>query len=111
MQILHFFQLITPVEDTHVVNNVSTLEGIEVLFNNIVAVVIGFAGVALFIMLIVGGIKYITAGGDPKKAASASKTLTYAIGGLALVALALLILTFIARFTGIGSILNFRIRL
>lgn len=78
----------------------ATLRGLEDLFGNIVSVVLGLAGIALFIMLIAGGFKYITSGGDPKSTESAKKTLTAAIGGVVLVALAYLILRLIGEFTG-----------
>lgn len=75
--------------------------GIERIFSNIVAAVIGFAGIVLFIMLIIGGLQWATAGGDPKKAEMARKTLTSAIIGLVLVAMALLIIRLIESFTGV----------
>lgn len=83
--------------------NLTKLEGV---FSNVVGAVLGLAGIALFIMLIVGGFQYITSGGDPKRAEAARHTLTSAIVGLVLVALAFLILRFIAEFTG-ADVLNF----
>lgn len=85
-----------------------SLAGIETIFGNAVEVLLGLAGVALFIMLIVGGFKYITAGGDPKGVESAQKTLTYAIGGLVLIVVGFLILRFISQFTNVDVTL-FRI--
>lgn len=83
--------------------------GLEAIFENVLNIAIGIAGVALFIMLIVGGFKYITSGGDSKAAASAQQTITWAILGLALLASAYLILRLIANFTGVQSILDFQI--
>ncbi|HUS60256.1 MAG TPA: pilin [Nevskiaceae bacterium] len=77
------------------------IKDFEEIVRNILNIAIRLAGVALFIMLIVGGFKYLTAGGDPKKAEAAQKTLTYAIGGLVLVILAWFILLFIKEFTGV----------
>lgn len=51
-------------------------------------------------MLLSGGFKYITAGGDPKGVESAKKTLTYAIGGIVVIALSYLILNLIQTITG-----------
>jgi len=59
------------------------------------------AGIAAFIMLIVGGFQFLTAGGDPKKTQAASSTLTYAIFGLVAVIAAWFILLFIEKFTGV----------
>ena len=83
------------------VDGVATLQGFEGIFENVVNVALGLGGVILFIMLIVGGFKFITAGGDPKVIEGAKKTLTYAIAGIVLVALSFLILRFISTFTGV----------
>lgn len=79
---------------------------LETVFGNTVTAILGLAGIALFLMLLVGGFKFITSGGDPKGVEAAKKTLTYAVGGLVLVASAYLILLFIAEFTD-APILNF----
>ncbi len=59
------------------------------------------AAIAFLVMLIFGGFKYVTSGGDPKQTASARSTLTYAIIGIILVVVSWLILTLIGFFTGI----------
>lgn len=83
--------------------------GLEAIFSNVLEAAIALAGVALFVMLIVGGFKYITSGGDSKAAAGAQQTITWAILGLVFLAAAYLILRLIANFTGVQSILNFQI--
>jgi hypothetical protein len=90
------------------VNNVATIEGLEGVFENLIAAALGFAAIALFIMFLVGGFKYITSGGNPKSLESARNTLTYAILGMVLVASAYLILRFIGVFTG-ADVENFQI--
>ena len=87
---------------------VATLRGLEGVFANLISVALGLAGIVLFLMLIVGGFRYITSGGDPKAAEGARNTLTYAILGFVLVASAYLILRFIGTFTG-ADIGNFRV--
>ena len=86
------------------------LTGLQSIFANIVVAAIGVAGIAFFIMFIVGGFSYMTAGGNPQAAEGARKTLTYAIGGLVFIALAYLLLRLISDFTGVTGILNFQIR-
>lgn len=86
---------------------VATLKGLEGIFENTLTAVLALAGIALFIMLVIGGFQFMTAGGDPKKVAGAWATLTHAIIGLILIALSYLILVFIKEFTGAGQILNF----
>lgn len=82
--------------------DVATIQGFECLFANILKVVMGAAGLAFFAMLIVGGFKYITSEGDPKKIASASSTLTLAFVSVLGVIISWLILLLIQRFTGVN---------
>ena len=88
--------------------NAATLQDLEVVFARIISAILGLAAIVLFIMLLVGGFKFISAGGDPKAVESAKKTLTYAIAGMVLVASAYLILRFINVFTGL-DVVNFRV--
>jgi Type IV secretion system pilin len=81
---------------------VATIQGFECLFANIAQVVIYFAGIVFFIMLIKGGFSYLTSSGDQKKTAKATSTLTLSIIGLIGVVLSFLILKFIYSFTGVN---------
>ena len=89
-------------------SDVAKLTDLEGVFSNVVGAVLALAGIILFVMLISGGFKYITSGGDPKGVEEAKKTLTYAIGGMVLLAMAFLILRFIEQFTG-AQVTRFRI--
>jgi hypothetical protein len=77
------------------------LSDLEGVFGNVIKSALALAGVVLFVLLLVGGIKYITSGGDPKAAEGAQKTITYAIGGLILILLSYLILVLIKTITGV----------
>ena len=77
------------------------LSELEDIFGNIVGVALELAGIVLFIMLIVGGFKYTTSGGNPQQAEAAKKTITYAIFGIVLLAMSFLILKLIQQFTGV----------
>lgn len=79
----------------------ATLSDLEGIFGQVVSAATTLAGLALLAMLIVGGFKYMTAGGDPKASAAAKNTITYALLGMALVVAAYLILLFVERFTGV----------
>jgi hypothetical protein len=79
----------------------ASLGDLNGVFSRVVSVALGLAGIVLFVMLLVGGLKYITAGGDPKAAEGAQKTITYAIGGLILILLSFLILVLIKTITGV----------
>lgn len=83
-------------------DDVATIKGFECLFSNILKVIMGFAGLAFFAMFIVGGFKYITSGGDPKKMASAISTLTLSFFCVLGVIISWLILLLIQNFTGVN---------
>lgn len=93
-----------PISTNH---GIATFAGFEGIFQNIIQVATALAGIVFFIMLIIGGFNYLTAGSDPQKAEAAKKTITYAIGGLILLILAFLILRFIQEFTGV-EVTNFK---
>lgn len=59
---------------------------------NIFSLVVGVIAV---IMIIVGGVKYITSGGDSGNVTGAKNTILYAIVGLVIVALAQIIVRFV----------------
>jgi hypothetical protein len=82
--------------------DVPKIKDFELIFQRILTVALGFAGVAVFIMFLIGGFKYLTSGGDPKGVEEAQKTITYAVGGLILIALSYLILVLISSFTGVS---------
>lgn len=91
------------------VDGIATLRGLEGIFQNIINALLAVAGILLFIMLITGGVKFITSGGDPKSLESAKKTLTYALIGVVLVAMGYLVLVLISDITGNQNLLNFSI--
>lgn len=68
---------------------------------NIFSLVVGVVAV---IMIIIGGFRYITSGGDSGNVSAAKNTILYAIIGLVVVALAQFIVRFVlARVTGSGA--------
>ncbi len=80
---------------------VAKIQGFECLFQNIAQIIVYFAGLVFFIMLIKGGFSYLTSSGDPKKTAKATSTLTMSVIGLVGVIASFLILKFIFNFTGV----------
>lgn len=81
--------------------DVPTLEGVNVLFGNIVSVILSITGLVLFVVLILSGIKFLTSGGDPKKLESAKGSLSSALLGMVLLVCAFLILKLIGSIFGI----------
>lgn len=59
---------------------------------NVLSLIVGVAAV---IMIMIGGFKYVTSGGDTNATASAKNTLIYAVVGLIVVALAQFIVQFV----------------
>lgn len=81
--------------------DVARLQNLEDIFATIVSLALRAAGLVSFVMILVGGFKYLTSAGDPKAAASARSTLTWGIAGIAIIIGAWLILRLISYFTGI----------
>ena len=81
--------------------DVATIQGLECLFGNALNAVVGLAGIVFFVMLLVGGFKYLTSGGDPKKVAASYSTLSHSVFGLIGTIVAWLILLLIKNFTGV----------
>jgi hypothetical protein len=79
-------------------SNGGSLNNILKLIINIFSVIVGFVAV---IMIIFGGIRYITSGGDSGNISSAKNTIVYAIVGLIIVALAQVLVHFV-----IGKVAN-----
>lgn len=70
----------------------SDLQGLLNTVINIFSLVVGVIAV---VMIIVGGLRYITSGGDSGKVSAAKTTIIYALVGLVIVALAQLIVHFV----------------
>lgn len=79
----------------------ATIQCLEPLFQNVVIAIVSLVGVALFVMLVVGGFKFLLSGGDQKQLEQAKNTVTYAIIGLVVIVVAFLILQTIKVFTGV----------
>ena len=93
---------------TEEMGGVATFEGLNAIFQNTVSVALGLGAIIFFAMLVIGGFKYLTSGSDPQQAEAGKKTLTYAVGGIAFLILAVLILGLIKGVTGV-DVLNFDI--
>lgn len=61
---------------------------------NILSVIVGIIAV---IMIIIGGFRYITSGGDPNRIASAKNTIIYALIGLLIAVFAQVIVRFVLK--------------
>lgn len=70
----------------------TTVDSIITTVINIFSLVVGVVSV---IMIIIGGLKYITSGGDSGNVSGAKNTILYAIIGLVVVALAQVIVKFV----------------
>lgn len=79
-----------------------TLLNLEIIITNLLGVLARLAGIAAFIMLIVGGFQYLTSTGDPKKTEMAGKTIGAAIAGLAIIIIGWMALKLIQEITGVN---------
>lgn len=68
----------------------------NIMITNTIQWVIGVAGIVAAAFVVIGGISYMTSQGDPGKLQKAKSTITYALIGLAIVALAEIITAFVS---------------
>lgn len=67
---------------------------LETSVKNILNVIVGLLGLVAVIVIILGGISYMTSAGDPQKVKKAKDTILYGIIGLIICALAFVIVNF-----------------
>ena len=70
-------------------------------FGNILQAMIPLIGLISFVMVLAGGFKILTSGGDPKGMAGGKQTITLAIAGIALSIISWLVLVIIKNVTGV----------
>lgn len=78
------------------------LSTIPEYFGNILKAMIPLIGLLAFIMILVGGFKILTSGGDPKGMAGGKQTITLAVAGIALAIISWLVLVVLENTTGVG---------
>lgn len=89
--------------------DVATLQGLECLVANVFTVAITMIGLSGFVMFIYGSLKWMMSGSNSQGISGASKTMTYAVGGLVLALSAFIIINLLSSFTGVNLIRFFRI--
>jgi len=77
---------------------------IGVLINSVLRIVMVIAALLVFMYLILGGIEWITSGGDKGKTEKAREKITAAIVGLIVLAAAYALLTLVLKFLGFNDL-------
>lgn len=85
-------------------NDVWTLDCVFPVLANVIFWLLSFSGIVAVIFIIIGGIRLVTANGDPKTINEARRTIEFAIIGLIVIFLSFFILAFIATTTGVACI-------
>lgn len=90
-------------------DDVATIQGLECLIANVFTVIITLIGLASFVMLIVGSVRWLVSGGNSSNIDKARSTMTYAVIGIVVALSAFIVINLIAGFTGVDIIKSFRI--
>jgi hypothetical protein len=88
----------------------ANLSDLEKLFGRIIAISVAGAFIAMFVVLVTAGIKFLTSGGEPKAIASARDAAVWALLGLLFLIIAWLVIQLIAAITGVNAIKYFDVR-
>lgn len=86
------------------ISEVATLDCIPVVFQNVLSILLAFAGTIALVMFIIGGVKYMTSAGDSKKLEGARNNFVFGIIGLSIVIFSFLFMRIIATVTGVECI-------
>lgn len=89
--------------------DVATIQGLQCLIANVLSVALTLIGIAGFIMLVVGSMRWMLSGGNAQNVEKAKNTMTFAVVGLIVGLSSFIILNLVAEFTGVRSILQFTI--
>jgi hypothetical protein len=82
-------------------NGIATLKCVPIVFNNLISALLAFSGVVAVVLIVLGGIQFLTSGGDPIKVEKARKTIMFAVIGFALVLLSFVIMKVVSTITGV----------
>ncbi len=82
----------------------TNLTELGTVLNRLITFLFGIVGGIAIILIVVGGIKYIIAGGDPKATQGAKQTIQFAILGLIIVLLAVVIVNIIGNTFGVKDL-------
>lgn len=93
-----------PTGDTNCKSSGETTKSVSDTITSVINILSILVGVVAVVMVIFGGFKYITSGGDSGKVTSAKNTIVYALIGLVIAALAQVIVRFVlAKATATGD--------
>lgn len=97
-----FFEKVYALDDNYVIPKVDTTDPTKVDWNSIIkflldviSLLINFAGVLAFLLIVYAALMYAFAYGDESKVETAKKTITWALIGLLMVGVATFIIGFI----------------
>lgn len=82
---------------------------LEDVFGKVITVSVGLAFIAMFVVVVIAGTKYLTSGGEQKAISAAHSTVTWAIFGILFLAVAWILLQLVQVVTGV-KVTDFNIR-
>lgn len=91
--------------------DVATIQGLECIVANVLAVATTAIGLVAFVMVVVGAFSYLLSGGNSKGVEAGKQSITYAVIGIVVALLAYFVLNLISEFTGVRSILFFNLNI
>lgn len=90
--------------ESFVPNSISSIDNIVTVIRNIIRFIILIAFVLAFLFLIIGGIRWITAGGDEKGVERARGMITAALIGLVIILVSYALIVLVQTFFGVNII-------
>lgn len=79
----------------------ANVQEMETVFENVVRLALALVAIVCLIILVAGGFKYFSAGGDKDATYKAKLTLTYGLGGLIIALSAWIVVSLLGQFLGV----------
>lgn len=89
--------------------DVATIQGFQCLIANVFSVALTLIGLAGFVMLVIGSMRWMMSGGNAQTVEKSKNTISFAVLGLIVGLSAFIILNLVAEFTGVQTLLQFTI--
>jgi hypothetical protein len=85
------------------VNPIQGVTDLRDLINNLLNYMMGFIGIIAVVFMLYSGFKYVTAGGDSKKAGEAKEGITHAVIGIAIAVIGYLLVSLVFTMLGVNK--------
>jgi len=101
--LLAVFSLI-PMTASAAITTITGSQTLAQIIGKVITWILAFVGVLAVLMLIIGGVRYVISAGNPAQTEGAKKTIIYALVGIVIVILAVILVNAVSGLFGGGNV-------